>query len=487
MNAALKLAPKSYPILLQQVDFLLSKGKAEWACQVAQQAVNSAPSEFLTWAKLSETHIQLGQYDKALLTLNSCPMFTFNERDLHRMPPPARTHLPVKKLIAESGLIDEESARDNEADVALLRLPAPGLRGTFSKAYELLAKMVSQIGWDELLKTRSAVFVMEEEYRQHKSSASVDATARNGGGAGEDDENASTRAIHSPDSEDGISRAATPTIMVSNHDEEAANGESKAEGAEGTEGTEGAGGAEGEVDAKKAEDTTATEDSAKASATEKEGDKASKRTSTDLAAAEKKKVAHPALERPEQLAHDSTADETEGFEGSAFSNKRLCERWLDNLFLVLYEDLRVYTIWRAEISHFQTQHMSYRKTGTEWEILGELALRLHHREEAKDAFQRCLEAKFSARSLLRLLDMYAQDADLPRTLSAAIKLTAYHHRWYMESSYPSSIAHAIYTLGQVHGLAKIEYTLLSMNLPEGIFGLMMGYLSYGKKFSVSES
>lgn len=37
----------------------------------------------------------------------------------------------------------------------------------------------------------------------------------------------------------------------------------------------------------------------------------------------------------------------------------------DNLFLVLYEDLRVYTIWRAEVSHFQMQHMSYRKTGTE--------------------------------------------------------------------------------------------------------------------------
>lgn len=29
------------------------------------------------------------------------------------------------------------------------------------------------------------------------------------------------------------------------------------------------------------------------------------------------------------------------------------------------QDLRVYTIWRAEISHFKTQHMSYRKSGTE--------------------------------------------------------------------------------------------------------------------------
>lgn len=35
------------------------------------------------------------------------------------------------------------------------------------------------------------------------------------------------------------------------------------------------------------------------------------------------------------------------------------------------QDLRVYTIWRAEISHFKTQHMSYKKTGTEVSELGE--------------------------------------------------------------------------------------------------------------------
>ena len=114
MHSALEANPSSYPILHVQCDFLLSKAKAEWAQQVAQQAVNSAPSEFVTWAKLTETYIELGQFDASLLTLNSCPMFTFNERDLHRMPTPARTHLPVKKFIAESNILDEESARDNE-------------------------------------------------------------------------------------------------------------------------------------------------------------------------------------------------------------------------------------------------------------------------------------------------------------------------------------------------------------------------------------
>lgn len=172
IHQALQANPLSYPLLHSQVDFLLSKNKAQWARQVAQQAVNAAPSEFVTWAKLTQTYIDLGQYDAALLTLNSCPMFTFNERDLHRMPTPAKTHLPIKKFIADSGILDEESARDNEADIALLRLPAPGLRGTFAKAYSLLTLLVSKIGWDELLKTRSVVFVMEEEYRAHKHSAS---------------------------------------------------------------------------------------------------------------------------------------------------------------------------------------------------------------------------------------------------------------------------------------------------------------------------
>ena len=58
---------------------------------------------------------------------------------------------------------------------------------------------MSQIGWDELLKTRSQVFVMEEEYRIHKSRGSVDASAlvSNGTPAAADDD-ASTRGVRSP-------------------------------------------------------------------------------------------------------------------------------------------------------------------------------------------------------------------------------------------------------------------------------------------------
>jgi Chs5-Arf1p-binding protein BUD7/BCH1 len=64
---------------------------------------------------------------------------------------------------------------------------------------------------------------------------------------------------------------------------------------------------------------------------------------------------------------------------SKLQSKRLCERWLDNLFMVLYEDLRVYTLWRAEMEHFAKQQLQFQKTNAEWEMLGELALRLHHK------------------------------------------------------------------------------------------------------------
>jgi len=122
----------------------------------------------------------------------------------------------------------------------------------------------------------------------------------------------------------------------------------------------------------------------------------------------------------------------------------------------------VYTIWRAEVAHFKAQHLPYRKTGTEWEILGELAQRLHHKEEAKDAFQRALDAKFSAKAWLKLLEFYADEGDVQRALNAAIRLSVYQHRWYMEAAYPTAVAHQLFKLIRRDGLAKISYSLVSV-------------------------
>ncbi|KAK4057315.1 bud site selection protein [Microbotryomycetes sp. JL221] len=469
LQAAIRNHPQSYPLLHVQCDFLRSKGKHEWALMLAKRAVNCAPSEFVTWAKLTEVNMELGKYSEALLTLNSCPMFTYNERDLHRMPTPARSHLPMKEFIGTSGILDDEAnaINNNDADVALLRLPAPSLRGTFAKAYALLAKLVSVIGWDELLKCRSEVFVMEEEYRQQKATEGPDSPALgsegiNGTADGEDvkegfgpleiaedgaDDDASTKAVGGDTSaatsnENLAARGSPPspsipTIKVSTE----SDGEREREA------------------------IVAFENSPEGKASATGGEL-------------------PGLVKPKDLQQpmeEGTSSQTT----SNFNSKRLCERWLDNLFMVLYEDLRVYTIWRAELAHFKAQHMPYRKTGTEWEILGELAQRLHHKDEAKDAFQRALDAKFSAKAWLKLLEYYADEGDVQRSLNAAIRLSVYQHRWYMECAYPTAVAHQLFKLIRKDGLAKVSYSLVSMNVPQTILKtVMQPYFQWAQSFRV---
>ncbi|GAA5965059.1 hypothetical protein JCM21900_000664 [Sporobolomyces salmonicolor] len=498
LQSALQNHPQSYSLLHVQCDFLRSKGKHEWALKLAKQAVNSAPSEFVTWAKLTEVNIELGRYSDALLTLNSCPMFTYNERDLHRMPTPAKSHLPIKDFIAASGILDDEttSSHSTDADVALLRLPAPSLRGTFAKAYVLLAKLVSQIGWDELLKCRSQVFVMEEEYRMHRAQDPVAespmAPPKNGNVSEGDDESVkegfgplAIATDDESDAGDGGPSAAVPTPKAANGSQGspipviAVNGETS----------------DGELVVPDDASSSPAIPTIKVS-TESDGER-EREELRRFEASEEGRRAREGIEKPGQARQGEEKTEEErqlesdhqaAREGSTLDNKRLCERWLDNLFMVLYEDLRVYTIWRAEVAHFKAQHLPYRKTGTEWEILGELAQRLHHKEEAKDAFQRALDQKFSAKAWLKLLEMYADEGDVQRSLNASIRLSVYQHRWYMETAYPSAVAHQLFKLIRRDGLAKISYSLVSMNVPQTILkDCCQPVFAYAQAFRVEGS
>ncbi|KAH9941143.1 chaps-domain-containing protein [Epithele typhae] len=499
MGGAVQQTPQSYTLLHVQCEFLRSKGKHEWALKLARQAVNCAPSEFVTWEKLTECYIDLGQYENALLTLNSCPMFTYNGRDAHRNLSPARVHLPPKGTIVEI-LPERVKTEDDEADPALLRLPAPGLRGTWARAYALLTRLVSQIGWDELLKTRSYVFVMEEEYRMQKQTEQPPSAAASkvfhedgsvvsprrgvslqGQAAAAADDDASTRGMASPSESDrhGDAKAdgdgdgesetlvaganGIPTIRIST--------ESAREAASAAKPLNG--------DAAKEEEEEEAEEAETETEPKENGEVADEVT--------KNGIKDPALEKPVQAAENPEGEggASPSQEPFSFSNKRLCERWLDNLFMVLYEDLRVWTIFRAEVAHFKTQHVAYRKTGLEWEILGDLGMRLHHKEEAKEAYQRCLDTpRYAYKPWSKLLDMYAEEGDIQRSLQAAVRVAAYQWGDYAEMTYPTQIARCFFKLGQIHGHAKIQWSLLSMGLPDPVAKIMESYLVYGRTFKV---
>ncbi len=247
----------------------------------------------------------------------------------------------------------------SQADIALLRLPAPSLRGTFAKAYGLLTRLVSQIGWDDLLKTRSAVFVMEEEYRKHKTRSSIDSSAL--GTPRQQppppqsplvaDDNASTTGIASPKpspspvgvtlngktgDELDVPGTPIPTIRISSEsDHEREHADLKKAGVgwsevhppspvpEEEENGEGEEGTFKEVQIPDLEKPAATQ------------------TPKDAQSANEQHETNGTINREPKGKGKSTLtleeDETEGEGNLTFSNKRLCERWLDTLFMTLYE------------------------------------------------------------------------------------------------------------------------------------------------------
>jgi hypothetical protein len=180
LHAAIDVLPMDYSLLDCQSAFCQSKGRLDWALELAKRGVTAAPSEFGTWARLAEIYVRREQWDLALLTLNSCPMFTYQDKDAPRMPEPSRVLLPV---LPESNLDEiDENPPGLEHEVvhpSLRKLHAAGYKGTFLKAYSILTEITAKIGWDQLLRIRSQVFVMEEEYRTEKQTGAGSQRATN--------------------------------------------------------------------------------------------------------------------------------------------------------------------------------------------------------------------------------------------------------------------------------------------------------------------
>jgi len=218
MYDALQDVPMDYALLDCQAGFCQSKGEGEMALECAKRAVTAAPSEFSTWARLAEVYVSMEQWDLALLTLNSCPMFTYQDKDTPRMPQPSRIMLPI---LAESILDEIDEGQPKQGDPhdyvhpSLRKIHAANYQGTFLKAYNLLTKIAAAIGWDQLLKARSEVFVMEEEYRverKHvpKPAQSLEAETNGTSPETEDDSGSVTSPAATPNGDGTENHAQSP-------------------------------------------------------------------------------------------------------------------------------------------------------------------------------------------------------------------------------------------------------------------------------------
>ncbi|KAH3675840.1 hypothetical protein WICMUC_002486 [Wickerhamomyces mucosus] len=374
IHSGLKINPRDPYLLVLQSEFLVRRGELDLALESAIHAVNSSPSDFFAWVNLSKVYLESGNIEKSLLTLNASPMAAYKEKShLKRIINVSTNdlHLPQPVDVKIDDVYDLDSKivqkEHSDSDQALLNLQAANLKSTFASAYGILTDIVHRIGWENLLKIRAQIFVMEEEYRTKSSSESIHKQSNS-----EDQENSTT-----------------------------------------------------------------------------------------------------------SFALDNS-----------FRKKRLCERWLDNLFLILYDDLRIYTLWQGEIIQFEAQNTTYHKTSLEWEHLGMCSFRLHHYKEASIAFNLALAQRFAPTSTRNLLKYYQSEVESlvnkqqklqnvaqngsngntpaesshqitrkinnldEKIIECIIKLSAWNHRWYSE--FAPYLLVALKKVVARQGLVKIE-------------------------------
>lgn len=276
--------PRDSLLLIEQIEFLLSRNNIELAREVALKAVDINPISFNSWYYLVKSEILNNNIANALIALNSAPMYTERGKDIITLTQADVKHLPnphegkIQFVWANdplqvhglnsNNLIKFSSKYEVQAvDPALLRINRQQLKGTYKKAYELLILIINRIGWDGLLKIRSNVFIMDEEYKQNLSSISI---------------------------------------------------------------------------------------------------------------------------------------KSEPMNDSNFKSKRLCEKWLDDLFLIIYEDLRIVLIVANELSN----QKQLKHSALEWELIGLTCYRTGHYKNCISALRTSISAKFDIISALKLLKLW---------------------------------------------------------------------------------
>ncbi|PKS06693.1 hypothetical protein jhhlp_006767, partial [Lomentospora prolificans] len=479
LHEALKETPMDYAMLDTQAEFLLKKAQTaptpeqreerlRLALGCADRSTVAAPSEFRTWARLAEVYVAMEDWEHALAVLNSCPMFTYQDKDAPIMPEPKDVYLPTLAATRLDEIDSEPESRFSEqVDPSLLNLRAASYKGTFRLAYNILTEMTAKLGWDQLLKIRSSVFVMEDEYRNEKH----------------DQPN---RQSTQPD-------ARNPS-------------------------TDGLRGSRSSADGDDSEEESETEETVEEAgdAPKTNGDSSPEKPSNTIAPAVVKADAENVRQTrpiPNYLGktpanHPGNQSDSGDQALSKLNNKRLCERWLDSLFMVLYEDLRVYTIWRTQMAQYRAQSMQYKKSAEEWEILGSLASRLQHVDEAVEAYRACLGQRFSPKALtgiLRALERRGRSAWDPHagaaaarstsapsaayvnstrdTVASVIRLVTWQYRWYSEFS--PELLHTIRALIEDEGALKVRSIIQATSLPQNVLDLTHHYAALCATFRSS--
>lgn len=149
--------------------------------------------------------------------------------------------------------------------------------------------------------------------------------------------------------------------------------------------------------------------------------------------------------------------------------KRICSRWLDSMFMIIYKDLKYFNKWQSQLMKLTNSEVvdadvensshvgSFKGSCFEYELLGSLSLRLNKKAESKFAYEQALSLRFSGISSKNLIPLLFSERenfvekgfnnelssetvtnminDLDsQILKHLVDLTIWRHRWYMDFS-----------------------------------------------------
>lgn len=135
------------------------------------------------------------------------------------------------------------------------------------------------------------------------------------------------------------------------------------------------------------------------------------------------------------------------------------------------------------MAQYRAQSMTYKKSAEEWEILGSLAARLHHPEEAAEAYQACLSIRFSPKALRGILTEYEKEKKTRESVSAVIRLVTWQYRWYSEFS--PELLFTVRTLIEDEGAVKVRSIVQATSLPQPVLDLTHHYAALCAAFRSS--
>ena len=159
-----------------------------------------------------------------------------------------------------------------------------------------------------------------------------------------------------------------------------------------------------------------------------------------------------------------------------FKSKRLCEKWLDQLFLNLYEDLK--------ITFHNQEHREELYSGLEWELLGLTHLRTWNWADAVPCLRTSIMARFDPISTEKLLDLFisrrylgSDVLDQDVLLDLVVSKFSYESRFYNFMDLPDLLVLAhLCALSGVETVRNHIYALPSAQ--KGIVSFMDKVLSY---------